>query len=252
MMNRIIIITAVVVLLILLFLLLFYITKRVNLLMKEVFVDKLKEFDFLIDDKEKKLSELNNEITSKSDKIENLEKEINKLNEFNVKSESSDVVMPKITDLEDGNLLEDYKKIKNNFNFNAEDIIKKLISSNKNNSLEEFKEMKKIKEKFTFDVIYEISTYQSNEQLTIVKELLNENEIKLINGLLDDKKFDVKKFLTKLDKKITLYDPIIKVYVGNKSVNYDYIDSNVKTIFSEEITEGFKLEYKGVIYDYSI
>ena len=65
-MNEIIIIIAVIVLLlVILSFLLFFVTKRVNLLMKNTFVDKLNEFDFLIKDKENKISELNEEISNK-------------------------------------------------------------------------------------------------------------------------------------------------------------------------------------------
>ena len=40
-------------------------TKRANVLIKNLFVDKLQEYDYLIDDKEKKIEELNQTIEKK-------------------------------------------------------------------------------------------------------------------------------------------------------------------------------------------
>ena len=220
--------------------------------MKEVFVDKLKEFDFLIGDKEQKINKLNEDISNKNEEIKELEGKINELKEFSQQTQKLDAVLPKVADLEDGDLLEKYKRIKENFNFNASEVLKMLVSSNSKNNSEIFKNLEKIKEKFTFDDIYEISTYQASEQLTIIKELLKDVDIKLVEDLFNKKKFNVKNFLAELDKRIDVYNPKIKVFVGDKNINYDNIDSNIETIFSDDITEGFKIEYRGVIYDYSI
>ena len=112
-MNEIIIIIAVIVLLlVILSFLLFFVTKRVNLLMKNTFVDKLNEFDFLIKDKENKISELNEEISNKETQLKKLDEQIKELSSKDYSKKSSDVVLPRYADLEDGNLLSSYKKIK--------------------------------------------------------------------------------------------------------------------------------------------
>ena len=86
----------------------------------------------------------------------------------------------------------------------------------------------------------------------IVNELLNNEERLLIKNLNLKGKFNIRTFLEVLDRRILEYNPEIKVYVGDKKENYDNINENVKTIITKDIAEGFKIEYKGIIYDYSI
>ena len=76
MIDILIVIIVVGLLLLIMFLLVYYIVKRVNLLMKDNFIDKLTEFDFLIDNKEKKLEDLNNNILEKESTINELEKSV--------------------------------------------------------------------------------------------------------------------------------------------------------------------------------
>ena len=222
--------------------------------MKEMFVDKLNEFDFLIEDKEKKINTLDDSISKKEKKILELEEKIKKLNENKGEKASGAVALPKCADLEDGNLLISYKKIKDNFNYNARDVIDNLIKENNlnNKSSELYQKYKHIRDYFSFDIVYKISTYQSNKQFIIISELLNDDEKHLLKDLLKVEKFNIRKFVDELDRILIRFNPKIKVYVGDKKVNYNDINPNVETIYTDEITEGFKVEYKGVIYDYSI
>ncbi len=220
--------------------------------MKNTFVDKLNEFDFLIKDKENKVSELNEEISNKETQLKKLDEQIKELSSKDYSKKSSDVVLPRYADLEDGNLLSSYKKIKNSFNYNAKDVIKKLLAENDAKSNETYNKYKHIRDYFSFDVVYKISTYQPDKQRMIVNELLNNEERLLIKNLNLKGKFNIRTFLEVLDRRILEYNPEIKVYVGDKKENYDNINENVKTIVTKDIAEGFKIEYKGIIYDYSI
>ena len=77
-MNEIVLaIIVVVVLLVILASLFLFTVKRVNILVKKIFVDKLQEYDFLIDDKEKKIEELNGNIEIKKNEEKELEDLIN-------------------------------------------------------------------------------------------------------------------------------------------------------------------------------
>ena len=42
------------------------------------------------------------------------------------------------------------------------------------------------------------------------------------------------------------------IYVSDKNLKFNDLHKNIETIFDEKMTEGFKVEYKGKIYDYSI
>lgn len=239
-------------LLIIIFFLLFYIVKRTNLLMKDNFVDKLKDFDFLIDDKEKKLSELNADIADKQAFMKELEEKIEKIKMTRETNKSDDVVLPKYADYEDGNLLSGYKIIKKHFQFDMASIIEKFVKENSDTLSKDYQMYQEIRNYFQYDIIYRLSTYQPDEQYEIVSELLSEEEKNLISNILVKKGFNIKKFISKLDGIILKSNPTIDVLVGDDSLNYDYIDSRIHTRFDDSITEGFKIIYKGVIYDYSI
>ena len=238
----------------LLVMILTFTVKRVNVLMKKTFVDKLQEYDFLIDDKEKKIEELNGNIEIKKNEEKELEDLINKLKieAEDFKKEEVDVVMPKGADYEDGNLLENYKKIKEGFSFDYEEKIKKFLESEVTKDDGKFNVYLNIKNYFSHKTVYKISTYGSNEQRIIVNGLLTEDEKKLVKDLLDTSKFNIVKFINKIEDLIKNNDPKIYIYVSDKNMKFNDLDSNIETVFDEKLTEGFKVEYKGKVYDYSI
>ena len=116
--------------------------KRVNSLMKKTFVDKLQEYDYLIDDKEKKIELLEKNLDRKTKSYAKLEREVEELekslkNVEEVKREH--IVLQTDADFEDGNILSGYKKIKEGFKFDIEtkikDFLDKVDSDSKNYKL---------------------------------------------------------------------------------------------------------------------
>lgn len=247
-------IAVVLVLLILLVFIFIFTVKRVNNLMKKTFVDRLQEYNYLIDDKEKKIELLDKSIDKKTKTYAKLEREVDELeksleNVEEVKKEH--IILPTDADFEDGNILSGYKKIKDGFSFDVETKIKEFLETIK--GLENNYDLYcNVKSYFSHSSIYTIMTYQSNEQKLIISELLNENEKEVLKDLLNKKKFNVVKFLGDLDELILKSDPEIRVYIGNKNENFNYLNKNITTIYDENITEGFKIIYKGIVYDYSI
>ena len=69
---------------------------------------------------------------------------------------------------------------------------------------------------------------------------------------LNVRKFNITNFINKLDILILKNDPSILIYTGNEKDNFNEINENITTIYDKKITEGFKIVYKGVVYDYSI
>ena len=254
-MNEIILAIIVVLILLLILASLFLFTvKRVNILVKKIFVDKLQEYDFLIEDKEKKVEELNKNIETKKNDKNELENLISKLKaeREDLKIEESEVVMPKGADYEDGNLLESYKKIKEGFNFNYEDKVKEFLKSEVTDSDNKYDIYVNVRKYFSHKSVYKISTYSSNEQKIIVNGLLSDEEKNILKDLLSKSKFNIVKFINRLDDLIKKSDPKIYIYVSSKNMNFDKLHNNIETIYDEKMTEGFKVEYKGKIYDYSI
>lgn len=254
-MNEIILAIIIVVLLLLILAILFLFTvKRVNVLVKKIFVDKLQEYDFLIEDKEKKVEELNLELETKRNEKDDLDQKIEKLmskkDQFAV--ENNDVVIPTGADFQDDKMFEKYKKIKEGFNFDYEGkIIEFLNSGNVTNERDHYV-YQEIRRVLTHKAIYKISTYNSEEQKMIVNNLFQDDVKALIKDLLEDKNFNIVNFVSKIDGLISITDPKIYIYVGDKRFNFNRLNPNIETIYDEKITEGFRIEYKGKIYDYSI
>ena len=157
-------IIVVLVLLSILTLLFVFTVKRVNILMKKIFVDKLQEYDYLIDDKEKRIDSLDETIDKKTKAYAKLEQEVYELEKTLEDKEvvkSDNIVLPTDADFEDGNILSGYKKIKNGFNFDVRKEIEKFVSNIKD-SKEEYDIYCNVRNYFTPSVIYTFLTYSSN------------------------------------------------------------------------------------------
>lgn len=222
--------------------------------MKKTFVDKLQEYDYLIDDKEKKIKILDESLERKTKSFAKLEREVEDLekslqNVEEVKKEH--VVLQTDADFEDGDILTGYKKIKDGFRFDVESEIKNFLSE-VNIDGEHYKLYCNVKNYFSHSSIYTIMTYQIEEQKLIVNELLSEEEREVLSSLINKRKFNIVKFLNELDNLILKSNPEIQIHVGNKNENFNHLNENITTIYDESITEGFRIVYKGIVYDYSI
>ena len=82
---------------------------------------------------------------------------------------------------------------------------------------------------------------------------MDSKQISWMNDYMKNKKdFDLLKFVDDLDYYIRKLDPTVIVKTGNKSDNFDNIDSNIKTVFEEKIHLGVIIIYQDKMYDYSI
>ncbi len=222
--------------------------------MKKTFVDKLQEYDYLIDDKEKKIKILDESLERKTKSYAKLEKEVEDLekslqNVEQIKKEH--VFLQTDADFEDGNILTGYKKIKDGFRFDVESVINSFLSSVKEDG-EHYKLYCNVKNYFSHSSVYTIMTYQVEEQKLIINELLSEEEKNVLSKLINKKKFNIVKFLGELDDLILKSNPEIQIYIGNKNDNFNHLNENITTIYDDKITEGFRIVYRGIVYDYSI
>lgn len=252
--DIVIVIIVIFALLLILTLLLHYIIKRINLLSKNIFINKMEEFDYLIGDKEQKIDELNTIISKKENDILGLEDKIEKYGSIQGTSEeASDVILPKYVNLENTGVFASYKVIKDNFTFDTQNIVERFVRTHKlDDSSNNCDVYTKVRNYFTFDVLYKLSTYQEDEQFIIVSHLLDEHEKEALKPYLKKDNFNIREFLNLLDELIVKNSSQIKIIVGNRNENYDFIDSHVSTVYDDSVVEGFKIVYKGVIYDYSL
>jgi hypothetical protein len=254
-MNEIVLAIIVVVILILILTILFLFTiRRVNVLVRKNFIDKLQEYDFLVEDKEKKIEELNKNIENKREEEQYIIKNIERLQakKDEIELEEIDVVIPKGADYQDEKMFEKYRKIKGVFNFSYENKIRDFLETEVEENDDEYYIFLGIKENLTHKLVYKISTYSPDEQKLIINELFKDDIKAHVKDLLNVKRFSIAKFVNELDTRIMQHDPKIYIHVSNVNMNFNHLSDKIETVYDESLTEGFKIKYKGKIYDYSI
>ena len=221
--------------------------KQVDEKSKSYFVDKLKEYDYLIDEKEKKLSELESELEKRKNGLKE-----NSLSEVkpNYDFDTSIIDLLTETNYLDKNIFELNKKIEQKFIINYEDLIKDFLSNIKGDNRYDF--CVKLRNKFTPDEIYNIELMLPEERNAYLKKTLSEEEYKVYEICLASNKFNMEDFIDYLNRLIELNDPTVVVLVPNDKVNYDYIDKNIKTKVSDGIYKGIKILYRNKVYDFSL
>lgn len=223
--------------------------KRIDYNTKKYFIDKLQDYDYLIDEKKKILNELNEEIEKNKAVLSEKAKD----NKNNIKAEQfeyyEDLDIPKYMD---ENLFKKYKNIKNKFSFDKEKLIIGFIESVVTEKNYDYGILVTIRKKFTKSKIYEIMKLRKNDQKEHIYNFLSEEEFNVIQKYIDLENFKINNLITKLDTLIEKNDPTVYIYVGEKNKNYNYISPLIKTRYDENINEGIKINYKGVLYDYSL
>ena len=222
--------------------------KRIDYNTKKYFVDKLQDYDYLIEEKQQILDKLNKE-------IEENKKNLIKMPEVEVKvikdkqSNYQNLSTPKYIDKE---LFKKYKHIKENFNFNYNEIIKEFMDTSLSEENINYKIALKIKNKFTNEVIYKTINLREKEQKEYILNLLDLDEKNFLENFIKFDKIKIKQLITKLDTFLYKNDPKVYIYTGDKNTNYNDINSNIETVYDESINEGIRIHYKGIIYDYSL
>lgn len=221
--------------------------KQVDDKSKSYFVDKLKEYDYLIDEKEKKLSELESELEKRK---QGLKDNTDNNGKLNYDFDSSIIDLLTETSYLDKNIFAINKKIEEKFIINYEDLIKDFLSNIKDDNKYDF--CLKLRKKFTPLEIYKIEIMLPMERDEYLKKFLTKEEYMVYEIFLASNRFNMEDFIDYLNRLIELNDPTITVLVPSKNVNYDYIDKRVKTKVSENIYKGIKILYRNKIYDFSL
>lgn len=223
--------------------------KRIDFNTRRYFVDKLQDYDNLIDEKKKILDDLNQEI-EKNKKILSEKQELEKQpinDEKLVCYENS-----KLPKYADENLFKKYKNIKDKFSFDKEELINNFINNIQIDEEDSYNSLIILKEKFNNQRIYEIIKLRGQKQKDYLTSFLTDEEIAIIKKNINYNKFKVNDLIAKLDILIEQNDPTIYVCTGEKDKSYDYINPIIKTKYDFNINEGIKIRYKGKIYDYSL
>ncbi len=220
---------------------------KINAQTKLYFVDKLQEYNHLIDEKEQKLNQIDKEI--KKRELQRKENN-NKDNLNNYEFDYNIIDLFSKTTYQDKSIFELTRKIDDKFNIDYNSILNKFISNIENDDTV-YNFCQKLRNKFNSDTLYKIKTLDNIEDF--IKELLTENEYKIYEAFKTTyKDTSIDNFINYLEELIDLNNPTILVYVGNKEENYDHLSKYIKTEYTPEIYRGIKIIYKNKMYDFSL
>ena len=214
---------------------------------KSYFVDKLKEYDYLIDEKEKRLSELESELEKRKNGLKD--------NTFgsskpNYDFDTSIIDLLTETSYLDKNIFEINKRIEEKFIINYEDLIKDFLSNINEDNKYDF--CLNLRNKFTPEEIYKIEIMLDSEREEYLKEFLNKEEYMVYEIFISSNRFNMEDFVDYLNRLIDLNDSTVTVLVSSKNINFDYIDKKIKTKVSDNIYKGIKILYRNKVYDFSL
>ena len=154
--------------------------KRVNMLIKNKFVDGLKEYDYLLENRENELNNLNEIIEEKKLELKEVEKKIEENDSISLstekKNENNNLNVLNDLLIEEENIDTVYKQIKSSFSFDYTEIIKQFIKSNVDNN-DISNELKNIRDKFSNKIIYKINCVDVELQKEIIKNIKAGNNI---------------------------------------------------------------------------
>ncbi len=258
------------------------IIKRVNQKVKLYFIGKLQEYNYLIDEKKEELEKLRTEVLEESrlqkikEKTEQIkleddteetltetifsseiEKKLEEMRNYKNKMKEKEMTYDIPTPhLREESFFSNYKELKKKFQVDNEKTIKDFINKHKNTESEtkKYNILVKFRKQFTTETTYKLLTLSEEDQYKIISEAIKPDEDKIIEleKNFKNKKLDVLKLLKVIDEKIKKNDPIIYVYVGDETLNYNNLGENIKTRFYKNMSEGVIIHYKGKMYDYSI
>lgn len=222
--------------------------KIVNSQTKSYFVNKLQNYDNLIEAKENKLNEIEELIKNREIGLKE-EKEENKGKEYNFDTDVIDLLNQ--TKYQDENVFELNKKIDEKFVINYEELIKDFLSFTDDNKDYDF--CSKLRDKFDSDTIYKFKTVIPSKLDEAYREYLNDREYSVYEAFkLVTVQNTIENFIDYLDRMKELNSPYIKILVGSRNENYNYLSEYIETIFSSKIYRGIKIIYKNKIYDFSL
>lgn len=215
---------------------------------KTYYIDKLDEYDEIINQKEEKINTLNEEIKNKKVEVESIK---NDIAESSVDFDVDIIGVLASAKYRDKSLFEIEKIVDEEFSYDFEKIISEFIKQS--NEAKDYDFCKKLRRKFSSKSIYEYNLLTKMELEEKLDQVLNEKEKKILSTYRKThKKFSLDEFVNYLDELVALNDPKIIVYVGNKNENYDHLSKLVKTKVDKNIYRGIKISYRGKIYDYSL
>ena len=232
------------------------IAKRVNDSIKKVFVDKLQNYDYIINEKEQNLKGLLQEIEKLKKECKELNEERNLIvNTVGNESRRDFVYNIPTPDFREEHFFRNYKNLKDVFDLDTNKIVKEFIERRDAKETKEQKVLAKIKSYFNPEAIYGCLTLSKEDQIQVIEEIVEKeaNNIIDIKSIVQSiKEFNIIKFLDYLENKIEEISPMIHIFTGKSEIDYTSFSENISTQVYKNMSEGVMIHYQNQIYDYSI
>ncbi len=225
------------------FLLLKKIVQEINHQSKEYFALKLQDYDDLVEEREKRLIEL-----EKNKERIRLEEEGDSEQEAAVVC-----VSDKLPEYQVEGLLQKMKTIDEEFDLDNDKIVTLFLKENQSRTNEVVHQELLALKKYLgqYEIYRKIS---GNKQLLfdIIQRLSPASQERINQYHLATNRFNVNDFLEYLEVEIRKSDPVIYIEVGDKDLNYDQWDARIKTVYNDKIYKGIRIRYQDKLYDYSL
>lgn len=223
----------------------------INERIKNNFIKQLQSYDSLIQKKEAELNAITNKVKlGQNNALETIASN-NNLNRI-----VEDIFLPPDAEYICNDFSMDYKQIKESFSFDKEKVDQELskVYSQLNliDAKNDYQVVAGILEKLTFNSIFKLSVIEGNEQIEIIKQVLDDKENKILEQYISDNtNFDCTKFYHWLDLKKLSLDRSIRVLTSD-NINYDGVPDNVSFIQDKNLCEGFQIRVGNKLYDFGI
>lgn len=225
------------------FLLLKKIVQEISHQSKEYFALKLQDYDDLVEEREKRLIEL-----EKNKERIRLEEEGDSEQEAAVVC-----VSDKLPEYQVEGLLQKMKTIDEEFDLDNDKIVTLFLKENQSRTNEVVHQELLALKKYLgqYEIYRKIS---GNKQLLfdIIQRLSPASQERINQYHLATNRFNVNDFLEYLEVEIRKSDPVIYIEVGDKDLNYDQWDARIKTVYNDKIYKGIRIRYQDKLYDYSL
>lgn len=241
------VIAGVIIVLFVLTLVMFFLLKKIvqeiNHQSKEYFALKLQDYDDLVEEREKRLIEL-----------EKNKEKIRLEEEGDSEQEAAVVcVSDKLPEYQVDGLLQKMKAIDEEFDLDNDRIVTLFLKENQSRANEMVHQELLALKKYLgqYEVYRKIS---GNKQLLfdVIQRLSPASQERINQYHLATNRFTINDFLEYLEVEIRKSDPVIYIEVGDKDLNYDQWDARIKTVYNDKIYKGIRIRYQDKLYDYSL
>lgn len=227
-------------------------SKKFKSQMQDIIIKNLGSYDDLIEEKERKLNDLNNELSKVEDEISRSQvvaKEI----ASNQKMIASSYFGHKVTEYENDSFFTNYQYIKDSFNMDYAGKVEEFIKNNQATDVELYELYKSISKKLDIDTYYNIMKVEESKQEECLRALLSKEEEKVINEYyLKYDELVIGEFYEFINDQLMKLDTNI-VIKGNNDFRYlEELDPRITFENDSSIIEGIKIIYRGKVVDYSL